>query len=91
MYFRYDFLKEVILKLPDEIEILLKKALIVTLIPGIWESNFIHRLGLGVTLIFDSFDRQLLLIGIEIIQGINAESIKLTTESIINQYEFDKK
>jgi hypothetical protein len=91
VYFRYDFLKEVIEKLHHEIEVLLKKALVVTLIPDIWESNLIHRLGLGVTLVFDSFDRQLLIIGIEIIQGSNAEAIKITTESIINKYDFDKK
>ena len=91
LYFRYDFLKEVIEKLHEEIETLLKKALVVTLIPDIWESNLIHRLGLGVTLIFDSFDRQLLVIGIEIIQGSNAEAIKFATESIVNKYDFDKK
>jgi hypothetical protein len=50
-----------------------------------------YRLGLGVTLVFDSFDRQLLLIGIEIIQGSNAEEIIITTESIVNKYDFDKK
>ena len=51
----------------------------------------IHRLGLGVTLVFDSFDRQLLVIGKEIIQGSNADELKITTESIINMYDFDKK
>ena len=91
VYFRYDFLKEVIEKLHHEIEVLLKKALVVTLIPDIWESNLIHRLGLGVTLVFDSFDRQLLVIGIEIIQGSNVDELKITTESIINKYDFDKK
>ena len=45
LYFRYEFLKEVIEKLHEEIETLLKKALVVTLIPDIWESNLIHRLG----------------------------------------------
>jgi hypothetical protein len=44
-----------------------------------------------VTLVFDSFDRQLLVIGIDIIQVSNAEAIKITTESIINKYDFDKK
>ena len=44
-----------------------------------------------MTLVFDSFDRQLLVIGIEIIHGSNAEAIKITTESINNKYDFDKK
>ena len=44
-----------------------------------------------MTLIFDYFDRQLFVIGIEIIQGSNAEAIKFATESIVNKYDFDKK
>jgi hypothetical protein len=44
VYFRYDFLKEVIEKLHHKIAVLLKKALVVTLIPDIWESYLIHRL-----------------------------------------------
>ena len=89
-YFRYDFLQIVIQQLHDEIEKLLDKSLVVTLVPDIWEKNFDHRLGLGAILTFDSFERQLLIIGIEIIESSNAEKIKLVTESIVNNYKFDK-
>ena len=89
-YFRYDFLHTVIQQLHNEIEKSLDKALIVTLTPDIWEKHFEHRLGLGALLVFDSFERQLLIIGVEIREESNAEAIKATTESIVNEYKFDK-
>ena len=89
-YFRYDFLQKVIDNLHKEIETILKEALIVTLIPDIWEKNFFHRLGLGAVVTTASFDRQLLIIGVELIEGRTAEAVKKVTESIVNKYNFDK-
>lgn len=89
-YFRYDFLQKVIDNLHKEIETILKEALIVTLIPDIWEKNFFHRLGLGAVVTTASFDRQLLIIGVELIEGSTAEAVKKVTESIVNKYNFDK-
>jgi hypothetical protein len=89
-YFRYDFLQMVIEHLHDEITIILNDALIVTLIPDIWEKHLIHRLGLGTIVTSASFERQLLVIGIEIIEGSNAVEVKKVTESIVNKYQFDK-
>jgi hypothetical protein len=43
-----------------------------------------------VTLVFDSFNRHLFVIGIEIIPRSNAEAKKITTESIVNKYDFEK-
>ncbi len=78
----------VINSLHDVIKDLLKKALVVTIIPDIWENNLNHRLGLGATLTFDSFEKELL--GVEIIEGNNAEAIKKVMENIVNGYSFDK-
>ena len=89
-YFRYDFLGRVINSLHDVIEDLLKKAVVVTIIPDIWEKNLNHRLGLGATLTFDSFEKELLILGVELIEGNNAEAIKKVTENIVNGYSFDK-
>ena len=75
-YFRYDFLARVINSLHDVIEDLLKKAVVVTIIPDIWEKNLNHRLGLGATLTFDSFETELLILGVELIEGNNAELLK---------------
>jgi hypothetical protein len=44
-----------------------------------------------VSLVFDSFDRQLLVVGIEVLHGSNVEAIKITTESIVTKYDFVKK
>jgi hypothetical protein len=89
-YFRYDFLQMVIEHLHYEITIILNDALIVTLIPDIWEKHLIHRLGLGTIVTSATFERQLLVIGIEIIEGSNAEEVKKVTKSIVNKYQFDK-
>ena len=89
-YFRYDFLPRINTQLHDVIERLLNKALVVSLITDIWEKNGDHRLGLGAILTFDSFEREILILGIEIIDGSRAELIKETVESIVNAFKFDK-
>ena len=73
-----------------EIEQFLEKAVIITRIPDIWEKNNDHRLGLAAIVTFDSFERRILIISIEIIDGSSAERVKQVTESIVNTYEFDK-
>ena len=89
-YFRYDFLQMVIEHLHNEIKIILNDALNVTLIWDIWEKNFMHHLGLGTIVTSTTFERQLLVIGIEIIEGSNAEEVKKVTESIVNKNQFNK-
>lgn len=89
-YFRYDFLETVIEHLHGKITEILDESLIVALVPDIWENNLIHRLGLGAIVTSATFERQLLVIGVEIIEGSSAETVKKTTESIVNKYKFDK-
>jgi hypothetical protein len=83
-------LKTVVENLHGAIQNILQESLIVTLIPDIWENNFIHRLGLGGIVTSATFERQLLIIGIEMIEGSGAEKVKQVTESIVNNYDFNK-
>jgi hypothetical protein len=90
VYFRNSFLPEVCEMLSKELETKLKEAKYVTIIPDVWEYNFVHRLGLGATLVYDSFQTDLVILGIEVIAGSSAEEVKPVIESIINRYSFDK-
>ncbi len=83
-------MKTVVENLHGAIQNILQESLIVTLIPDIWENNFIHRLGLGGIVTSATFERQLLIIGIEMIEGSGAEKVKQVTESIVNNYDFNK-
>jgi hypothetical protein len=77
-------LKTVVENLHSAIQNILQESLIVTLIPDIWEKTFIHRLGLGAIVTSATFERQLLIIGLEMIEGSSAEKVKQVTESIVN-------
>jgi hypothetical protein len=69
----------VIEHLHGKITEILDESLIVALVPNLWEKNLIHRLGLGAIVTSATFVRQLLLIGVEIIEGSSAETVKQTT------------
>jgi nitrogen regulatory protein PII-like uncharacterized protein len=64
----------------------------ISLISDIW-TNFQMRdfMGAAASLIDDSFNRQILMIGVIIMPGNHcAEHIKKALETIVNEYDFDK-
>ena len=87
--FRYTLLPNSIIKLKQYIEIKLKGAAYVTIIPDIWEKDKEHFLGLAAILTYNSFERLFVVLGIQNILGNSSEDIKKTTESIINEYQFE--
>ena len=85
-------LKAVFTKVQAEIEILLQNAESVCLISDIWSSKqMLDFMGVAVNLIYDNFERETIVIGLDLMPGIhNAENIKIALENIVNCIKFDK-
>ena len=48
-------------------------------------------MGVAVNLIYDNFERETIVIGLDLMPGIhNAENIKIALENIVNCIKFDK-
>ena len=89
-YFRNAFLPRVKQLLKTEITKKLKDSVGIRLIPDIWEHNRDHYLGLGASLINLAYEKELVILGIEPMQGNSAELIKAGIEQIVNNYDFPK-
>ena len=89
-YFRNSFLPRVVQLLKGEITKLLRKSVAITLIPDIWEHSREHFLGLGASIINLYYEKDLVILGVEPIEGNSAEFIKACIEKIINTYDFPK-
>lgn len=91
--FRYKILEAVFKQMLTEIERKLNDCDIVTLITDGWTGQFnnIEFMGLGAQLIYESFDKELVIIGmIELKNGHSAVETKNAIESMVNKYNFDK-
>ena len=79
--------------LKNELSNMCQNACSISIIPDGWThpNVKIEFLAIAVLLINESFEKQLLVIGMEVLNdGHSAESTKLTIEDIINEYSFDK-
>ena len=89
-YFRNFFLNEVTDMVTEAISAKLANAFSLTIIPDIWEHNGDHYLGLGGTVIYDNFEKEIYILGITEVLGNSAEHIKPAIEFIVDKFTFDK-
>ena len=90
--FASTLIPEVVKKCKAEIERVLKNARAVTLVADIWTSvQIADFMGLCATTLSKGVERKTFVIGLKRMSGPhNAENIKDTIESIVNEYNFNK-
>ena len=90
---RWVILPEVYKEMHLEIERKLQNCNWCTLIPDRWTGPFRQTefLGLACQLINSSFEREIIILGMEVMNnGHSAEEVKKAIENIVNKYNFDK-
>lgn len=90
--FRHSTLPKILQTLHDALNEKLRKSESICLIVDLWTNRMqLDFLALGASLIDDDLHQELLILGMERMQGPhNAENIKQIIEKIVNSYSFNK-